>query len=120
MMVMRGPVAGPKKPITKETLRRVLRTFVPYRPQVALIIAAVLVSATLGLYPPFLLQRIINEGLLAHHLGVISRYTLYTLVATLGAIAFGLGYNYLSILVGQHIMRDLRNQLYDHLQGMSL
>lgn len=120
MMVMRGPVAGPKKPITKETMKRVLGTFKPYRPQVVWIIAAVLISATLGLYPPFLLQRIINEGLLAHHLGAISRYTLYTLVATIGATVFGLGYSYLSIVVGQRIMRDLRNQLYDHLQGMSL
>ena len=118
---MRGPVpTGPKKPIKKETLGRVMRTFRPYKPQVGLIVVAVLISATLGLLPPFLLQRIINDGLLARRLDLIARYTLITLVATLAGTAFALGYGYLSILVGQRIMRDLRNQLYDHLQGMSL
>ena len=121
MMAMRGPVpTGPKKPIKKETLGRVMRTFRPYKPQVSLIVVAVLISATLGLLPPFLLQRIINDGLLARRLDLIARYTLITLAATLAGTVFALGYGYLSILVGQRIMRDLRNQLYDHLQGMSL
>ena len=53
-------------------------------------------------------------------MGVITRYTAYTILATLGGTALTLGYSYLSTQVGQHIMRDLRNQLYDHLQGMSL
>ena len=50
----------------------------------------------------------------------MTRYTVYTLLATIFGTALALGYGYLSILVGQRIMRDLRNQLYDHLQGMSL
>ncbi len=120
MMAMRGPVGGPRKPIKKETLRRVARSFGPYRPQVSLIVGAVLVSATLGLLSPFFLKIIINDGLLAQRLDVVSRYTIYTLFATIFGTLFALGYGYVSILVGQRIMRDLRNQLYDHLQGMSL
>ena len=53
-------------------------------------------------------------------MGVITRYTLYTIVATRRRDGAALGYSYLSTVVGQRIMRDLRNQLYDHLQGMSL
>ncbi len=74
----------------------------------------------LGLLPPFLLQAIINKGLLAQDMEVVLRDTVLSLVATLGATALTLLYGYLSIQVGQHIMRDLRNQLYDHLQGMAL
>lgn len=120
MMAMRGPVAGPKKPIKKETLQRVTRSFAPYKPQVILIIISVLASATLGLLSPFYLQIIVNEGLLKQHLDIVTRYTIFTLLATLFGTLLALGYGYLSILVGQRIMRDLRNQLYDHLQGMSL
>src|SRR5579884_3600477 len=120
MGLMRGPVQQPSRPISKATLRRVMSTFRPYKPQVVLIIVAVLASASFGLLSPFFLQTIINKGLLAGSLGVVTRFTLYTLVATLGATVFSLGYSYLSVVVGQHIMRDLRNQLYDHLQGMSL
>ena len=120
MMAMRGPVAGPKKPLKKETLGRVARSFTPYKPQVGLTVVAVLASAALGLLSPFFLKIIVNEGLLAQNLGIVTRYTLYTLLATVFGTALALGYGYLSILVGQRIMRDLRNQLYDHLQGMSL
>jgi ATP-binding cassette subfamily B protein len=121
MVMFRGGYsAGPKRPISKETLRRVAASFRPYRAQVIWTAVAVLASAALGIMPPLFLQTIISQGLIAHDLGVITRYTLYTLAATIGATALSLGYGYLSIAVGQHIMRDLRNQLFDHLQGMSL
>ena len=118
---MRGGVPpGHKKPLKPETVRRVVRTFAPYRREVVGIALAVLGAAALGLMPPFLLRAIINQGLLARDMGVVSRDTLLTLGATLGATGLALLYGYLSIQVGQRIMRDLRNQLYDHLQGMAL
>lgn len=115
-----GPPPGPKKPLKADTVRRVVQTFRPYRLEVAGITIAVLLAAGLGLLPPFLLRAIINRGLLARDIGLVTRDTLLTLGATLAATAFSLLYGYWSILVGQRIMRDLRNQLYDHLQGMAL
>ena len=118
---MRGSLPpGPKKPLKPDTMRRVIGTFRPYTGQVAWIAVAVLAAAALGLLSPFFLRAIVNRGLLGHDMGVITRYTLDTILATVGGTALTLGYNYLSTQVGQHIMRDLRNQLYDHLQGMSL
>lgn len=119
-MMRGGPPPGPKKPLKPDTVRRVVQTFNPYHPQVIGITGAVLLAAVLGLLPPFLLQAIINKGLLAQDMEVVLRDTVLSLVATLGATALTLLYGYLSIQVGQHIMRDLRNQLYDHLQGMAL
>jgi len=120
MMMRGGPPPGPKKPLKADTVRRVVQTFRPYRLEVAGITIAVLLAAGLGLLPPFLLRAIINRGLLARDIGLVTRDTLLTLGATLAATAFSLLYGYWSILVGQRIMRDLRNQLYDHLQGMAL
>lgn len=120
MMAMRGPVAMPKKPIKKETMGRVVRSFGRYRPEVALTIVAVIISALLGLLSPFFLRTIINDGLQKSDLRIVTSYTIYTLLATIGGTALALGYGYLSILIGQRIMRDLRNELYAHLQGMSL
>ena len=115
-----GPPPGPKKPLKADTLRRVVETFRPYHAQVAGIAFTVLLAAGLGLLPPFLLRAIINRGLLGRDMEVVTRDTLLTLAATLAATALSLLYGYWSILVGQRIMRDLRNQLYDHLQGMAL
>ena len=123
-VVMRGGPPGPrdreKKPLKPDTLRRVAQTFVPYRATVAAIAVAVLASAALGLFSPFLLRAIINRGLLARDMGLVTRDTLLTLAATLGATGLALLYGYWSVQVGQRIMRDLRNRLYDHLQGMAL
>ena len=119
---MRGgpPPMGPKKPLKPDTVRRVVQTFKPYLRLVVAITVAVLAAAVLGLMPPFLLQAIINKGLLARNMSIVLRDTLLSLAATLGATGLTLLYGYLSIQVGQRIMRDLRNQLYDHLQGMAL
>ena len=124
---MRGGASGragagqeDKKPLKPETLKRVAQTFRPYHKQVVGIAVTVLLAAALGLFPPFLLQAIINKGLLGQNMALVTRDTLLTLAATLVSTALTLYYGYLSILVGQHIMRDLRNQLYKHLQGMAL
>jgi ATP-binding cassette subfamily B protein len=115
-----GPGNGDKKPLKPDTLRRVAQTFVPYRTTVAAIAVAVLASAALGLFSPFLLRAIINQGLLARDMALVTRDTVLTLAATLGATGLALLYGYWSVQVGQRIMRDLRNRLYDHLQGMAL
>ena len=109
-----------KKPLRSATLGRVAQTFTPYYPRVALIAVTVLLAAGLGLPQPFLLRSVINEGLLGRDMGLVTRDTLLMIGATLAATVLTLYYGYLSVLVGQRIMRDLRNQLYAHLQGMAL
>ena len=115
-----GAPPGPKKPLKPDTIRRVMQTFTPYQTLVLGIAIAVLGAAALGLLPPFLLQAIINKGLLARNMAVVQRDTVLSLLATLVATGLTLLFSYWSIQVGQRIMRDLRNQLYDHLQGMAL
>jgi len=115
-----GRPSGPPRPIKPETRKRIVECFKPYKSQSALIAVLVVASAGIGLYPAFALKVIVNEGILAHNLPVITKYCALSLLATLGATALTLGFNYLSIVVGQNIMRDFRDRLYDHLQGMSL
>lgn len=109
-----------KKPIARGTLKRVASTFAPYSWQLSGIAVLVLLSAALGLLTPFYLRSLIDDGLLKGNFGLITHYSLLTLLVTLVSTALALGYGFLSLEVGQRIMRDLRNRLYDHLQGMSL
>jgi len=120
MGIARFSTPAAKKPLNKQTPKRVLQTFKPYRMELCVVFVAVLISVTLGLFSPWFLKTIINDGIIGRHYEIIEKYTLYTLLATMGGTVFGLGYSYLSIHVGQQIMRDLRNQLYAHLQAMSL
>ena len=110
-MMMRGSMKGPSRPLKRETLVRIARSFAPYKLQLFWTAIAVLASAGLGLLSPFFLRIIINRGLLRHDMSVISRYTIYTILATLGGTGLALGFGYLSSIVGQRIMRDLRMNL---------
>lgn len=108
------------KSINKASMRRVMGLFKPYRSSVIWTVVLVLLSSGLGILSPFFLKIIVNEGLMNKQLSIVTKYSMFTLLATIGGVAFGLGFGYVSVLVGQHIMRDLRNDLYRHLQGMSL
>jgi ATP-binding cassette subfamily B protein len=105
---------------SRASLRRIVGSFAPYKPQVALILAAVFISSFLGLLPPFYLRIIVDRGLSRGDLGLVTHYTLLTLAATVASVGLSLYYGYLSVLIGQRIMRDLRGQLFTHLQKMSL
>ena len=104
----------------RATFARVARLFRPYNSYLLGIFVLVLAASGVGLLAPFFLQHLINDGLLQGRLPVITHYTLLSLLVTFGAAILSLGYGYLSLVVGQHLMRDLRDQLNRHLQGMSL
>jgi ATP-binding cassette subfamily B protein len=112
--------AGKPGPVNKESFRRVVRLFVPYKRQVWVTAVLVLISAAVGLLSPFFLQIIVNQGLLGRRLQVVTLYSILTILSILASTAANLGYSYVSTVIGQDIMRDLRNSLYGHLQGMSL
>jgi len=115
-----SPMAPSKKGMNKQTVKRVVALFAEHRPTLALIVVLVLASAATGILPPYYIRKIVDEGFGPRNLDVVTHYTLLTLVATLGSTAFNLAYGYLSVLLGQRILKDIRNRLFEHLQGMGL
>ena len=97
-----------------------MKSFDPYRPQMVLVVVLVLATAILGMLNPFFLKEIVNEGLLKKDLDIVARFSIFALIATLGSTGLSIVFGWISIVVGQKIMRDLRVQLFTHLQGMSL
>ncbi|MBS1716797.1 MAG: ABC transporter ATP-binding protein [Armatimonadetes bacterium] len=106
--------------INKTSLRRIAGLFNDYRGEVIIMFVTVLFGVLLGLAPPFLLKVIIDQGLQSKSLDIISRYSLYTILLTLLAASVTLLYGYQSVVIGQKVMREMRNNLFTHLQGMSL
>lgn len=101
-------------------LRRIAALFKPYKREVTQVILAVIVGVLLGLLPPYFFMIIIDEGLLKQRLDVVGSMSLWTLLAVLAGAAVTLLYGYLSVVMGQKIMCDLRYDLFAHLQKMSL
>jgi ATP-binding cassette subfamily B protein len=103
---------------------RVARLFRPYGWQVALVLVAILVSSGLGVANPLLTKVVFDKALFPAG-GGRNLHLLYELVGLmilipLVAALIGIGQTYLTTVVGQNVMQDLRNRLYEHLQAMSL
>lgn len=110
----------PGKSADRTLIRRIVGLFAPHRGEVAATCVAVVVGVLLGLIPPFLFQVVIDDGLLARRLDVVAITSIWILLAVLAGAGVTLLYGYMSVVVGQKIMCELRERLYTHLQGMSL
>jgi ATP-binding cassette subfamily B protein len=112
-----------RRPIERATVRRVVGIFRPYRRKIAIIALTILVTAGLGVINPILIKVIFDEALFTPTGVKLS--ALYFWVSIMVAVpivsgVISIGQTYLSNIVGQRVMQDLRNALYRHLQRMPL
>ena len=118
-----GPRTSLKEARARGTVRRIVRSFAPYRRQVGLVSVVVLFSAGLGVLSPLLIKVVFDRALFCAACPDLP--LLYGLVAAMVAVpvasgAIGVWQTYLTNVIGQRVMQDLRNDLYAHLQGMPL
>ncbi len=104
---------------------RVVRLFRPYRFQVAVVVFFILATSGLGVVNPLLIVVVFDQALFPQGGGGPNLNLLWIVGGTMAAIAvanaaMGVYQTYLTNKVGQYVMRDLRDAVYAHLQGMSL
>jgi ATP-binding cassette, subfamily B, bacterial len=103
--------------------RRVARLFTPYRARLGLIGVAILVTSVLGIANPFLTKAVFDQALFVP--GGPDLQLLFLLVALMIIIPLvsaliGVGQTYLTTSLGNRVMQDLRNRLFEHLESMHL
>jgi ATP-binding cassette subfamily B protein len=108
----------------RRLIPRIARLFRAYRWQVAAVLVMILVTAGLGIAPSLLTKVVFDEALFPAS-GHRDLHLLYILVGVMVAIplvsaVISVAQTYLTTVVGQRVMQDLRNRLYEHLQSMSL
>jgi ATP-binding cassette, subfamily B, bacterial len=109
-----------RRPVTSKTVRRILQFFRPYWLRVALTVVAIIAVAIIGLVNPFLLKLIIDEAIPNRDLNRLYIYVGLMIVLPIITGLIGVGQTYLNTVIGQSVMQDLRNALYEHLQRMPL
>ena len=118
-----GPAAD-FEPVPKErrghTIRRILAFFRPYRPQVGVVLVAILLTSFIGLINPFLLKLLIDVAIPQRDLGLLNLYVGLMIILPIVSGLIGVGQSYLNNVIGQRVMQDLRGALYAHLQSMPL
>jgi ATP-binding cassette subfamily B protein len=110
---------------SKHLLRRVARLFRPYRGRVALIVILILITSGLGVVNPLLTKQVFDKALFppgnsGPNLGLLYALVGLMILVPIVAAAIGVVQTYLTTIVGQRVMQDLRNRLFEHLQSMSL
>ena len=102
------------------TVRRVAQAFSPYKFQIVLVLIAIILTTVLGLVNPFLIQFIFDDAIGKRNINLLIILASIMIITPIVTGIIGVGQTYLNNIIGQQVMRDFRNRLYDHLQSMSL
>jgi ATP-binding cassette subfamily B protein len=100
--------------------RRILALFIPYRVRLTVVLVMIIASAGVSMLNPFLLRDAVDQGLIGRDASVLGWATLGMIGVALASNATSVWQTYLSNVVGQRVMHDLRASVYRHLQKMSL
>ena len=103
--------------------RRIVRLFRPHRGTLSVIVGMILISSLLSVISALLVRQVFDDALFVRggpDLGV-----LYPLVAALIAIPIvngilNVGQAWLTEIVGNRVLQELRDQLFEHLERLSL
>jgi len=106
--------------VTRKMLVRILHYFIPYRMRMLLVIVSITVTSVLGLVPPILIKNIIDKALPQKDLLLLSIYIFISIGITIVLGLLDVAQSYLSTWISKHIILNMKNQMYAHLQHMSL
>ena len=105
---------------SKGDLRRATRLFRPYRWRLATVLALIVLAACLSMVSPFLLRGILDTAIPDKDTTLLTELVLGMIAISVATGALGVAQTWLSNVVGQRVMHDLRVAVYGHLQRMSL
>ncbi len=111
--------ARPQRP-AGPTFRRAAGLLRPHKAAVSLLLLAITGGAVLGLAPPLLMKRIVDDAILGGRGSELDILVLAMVAFLAIAAAVGVAQTYLGNAVGQGVVFDLRSRLYRQLTGMSL
>ena len=106
--------------VDRQLLRRVLSYARPYRVSVILVLATIAAISLLGVIPPLLYRDLIDNVLPNRDVGRLNVLALGMIGLPLLSGLIGVAQRYFSARMGEGVIFDLRQQMYAHLQRMSL
>lgn len=115
---------GDFEPVPRErrgqTVRRIAGFFRPYRWQVLLVVVSIMATSLLGVVNPFLLRAVLDVAIPEEDLFLLNVLVVAMIIVPVVSGLIGVGQTYVNNRVGQAVMQDLRDAVYQHLQRMPL
>ena len=106
--------------IDRTLVRRVLSYARPYKMQVAIVLITIVVISLFSLLPPLLMRALIDEAIPEGNMRMVTFLGLGMVAVPLINGVVGVIQRRATARMGEGIIYDLRRQLFDHLQHMSL
>jgi ATP-binding cassette subfamily B protein len=100
--------------------RRIAALFRPYRARLGAVLGLIALSAGLSMVTPFLLKDVIDTAIPERDTNLLGWLVGAMVAISIATGVIGVGQTWLSNLVGQRVMHDLRSAVYRHLQRLSL
>ena len=104
----------------RETVRRVLSFARPLRPQIAVFMGLTILDACLVVVSPLLVKLIVDDGILKQDTSLVMWLALLMALVAVVDAAFTVTLGYFSSRIGEHLIFDLRSQVFAHVQRQSL
>ncbi len=111
---------GQSRAADRATLTRVARLYTPYRRLLVFVFLLVILAAGVDLVIPLLTRVLFDDAIGKQQLHLLFAIVAAMIGAALCRVAISIVQTYLNATVGQRTLRDVRADLYHHLQAMPL
>ncbi len=106
--------------IDRQSAARVWRFARPYRPLVGGFLVTVIVQAVLGLVPPILFGKIIDDVIPNKDKGLLLVFAVAIVAAAVAESFVSIFERFWSARIGEGVIYDLRSALFDHVQRLPI
>lgn len=99
---------------------RLLKYCAPYKIRLITALASMLLASVLSIIPPWLLKNVVDDVLIKKQMGVLNLLAFGVIAIYILKAIFGYIHMYLMTWVGQKVVIDIRLELYDRTQRLSM
>jgi len=102
------------------TVKRIFRFALPYRTNIFIFLATVIVDAALVVATPLLLKQLIDDGVIPKDGAVVTKLALFVGLLAIADAGFNMLGRYFSSRIGEGLIYDLRSLVFAHVQRQSI
>ena len=111
------PLMDPER---QRDTHRIIALFARYKLRLTAVIGLIVFSSGLAMISPFLLRAVLDTALPEHNATLLTELVAGMIAIAIITAALSVWQTYISNVIGQRVMHDLRAAVYRHLQRMSL
>lgn len=106
--------------ISRETVKRILGYAKPYKALITFFLITLVFASLLSVAQPLLFRRIIDQGITPGNASLVTWTAVFIALLAIADAGLGVVSRYYSARIGEGLIFDLRNEVYDHVQSQSI